>query len=87
MAANSDLSSQTLLRRGPMATALTQAGFPIAPATLATMAVRGGGPPFQYFGRIPLYPWGDGLAWAQSRLSARVASTSEASALRAGQAA
>jgi len=85
MAANKDLSPETLLRRSEFATALTEAGFPIASATLATIAVRGGGPPFRYFGRIPLYPWGEGLDWARGRLSKPVASTAEA-ALLAGHA-
>jgi hypothetical protein len=84
MAENRALSPETLLRRTELAVALTEQGFPIAPATLATMAVRGGGPPFQYFGRIPLYAWGHGLAWAKSRLSPPVASTSEATTLARG---
>jgi hypothetical protein len=44
----------TLLRRKAMAKALQEAGFPVAEATLATKATRGGGPPFQSFGRVPL---------------------------------
>jgi hypothetical protein len=87
MAELRELSPDTLLRRAELADALTRVGYPTATATLATKAVRGGGPPFQYYGRIPLYTWGGGLAWAQSRLSPTVASTSEAAALRAGQAA
>jgi hypothetical protein len=86
MAECKDLSSETLLRRNELADALTRAGYPTATATLATKAVRGGGPPFRYFGRFPLYAWGDGLAWARSRLSPPVASTSEATALLPGQA-
>jgi hypothetical protein len=66
-----------LLRRGASADALTEAGFPITKATLATKASRGGGPPFRLFGRVPLYRWGDLLDWAQSRLSDLVRSTSE----------
>ena len=66
-----------LLGRRATAAALTAAGFPIAPATLATRASRGGGPKFRGFGRHPLYRWGDSLEWARSRLSALVASTSE----------
>jgi hypothetical protein len=78
MTEHRDLSPETLLRRSAFAAALAQAGFPIAPATLATKAVRGGGPPFRYFGRIPLYPWGTGLEWARGRLSKPVSNTSEA---------
>jgi hypothetical protein len=80
MAEHRDLPPETLLRRSDVAAALTEAGFPIAPATLATKAVRGGGPPFRYFGRIPLYPWGTTLEWARGRLSRAVSNTSEASA-------
>jgi hypothetical protein len=69
-----------LLRRHALAQALTEAGFPTAPATLATKATRGGGPPFRLYGRIPLYRWGDALAWAESRLSAPRQSTSEGDA-------
>jgi hypothetical protein len=70
-----------LLRRTPLAAALTELGYPVAPATLATMATRGGGPPFQLFGRVPLYRWGGSLAWAQSRLSALRRTTSEGDAM------
>jgi hypothetical protein len=66
-----------LLRRKATAEALTAAGFPVAEATLATKASRGGGPPFRRFGRIPLYRWGDSLDWAISRLGPRVRSTAE----------
>jgi hypothetical protein len=79
MAVSVPTNPNALLRRTPLAEALTELGYPVAPATLATMATRGGGPPFQLFGRIPLYRWGDALAWAQSRLSAPRGSTSEAS--------
>jgi hypothetical protein len=69
---------ETLLRRGDAAHALREAGFPIARATLATLASRGGGPAYRRFGRVPLYKWSDLLYWAQSRLSAPMRSTSEA---------
>jgi hypothetical protein len=71
------------LRRQQLADALKKEGFPTTTATLATQASRGGGPPFQMFGRIPLYRWGDALAWAQGRLSAPRHSTSEADCHRA----
>ena len=70
----------TLLTREATATALTEAGFPVAPRTLATKATRGGGPPFRKFGTRALYKWADALAWAQSRLTAPRSSTSEADA-------
>jgi hypothetical protein len=61
-------SADTLLTRDKVAEALTDAGFPVRPKTLATKATRGGGPPFRCFGAKPLYRWSDALAWAQSRL-------------------
>jgi hypothetical protein len=69
---------ETRLTRRAAAEALTSAGFPVSPETLATKATRGGGPPFQRFGRVPLYTWSDLLDWARSRLSAPMRSTSEA---------
>ena len=71
-----------LLRRKETAEALTGAGFPIAAKTLATMATRGGGPPYRTFGRAVLYRWGDALAWAEGRLSPMRCSISEADAQR-----
>jgi hypothetical protein len=68
------------LDRKAVARALTEAGFPITETTLATKAVRGGGPPYSLWGRKPLYRWADALAWAESRLSKPVRSTSEARA-------
>jgi hypothetical protein len=69
------------LTRNATAAALTAAGFPIKPATLATKASRGGGPKFQRFGSRPLYKWEDALQWAQSRLSPPISSTSELDAV------
>ena len=71
------LHDDTMLRREPTARALTEAGYPIAPATLATMASRGGGPAFRLWSRVPLYRWGDALAWARSRTSSPRQITSE----------
>ena len=65
------------LTRNAIAAALTEAGYPIRPATLATKASRGGGPPFRRFGKVPLYRWSDALAWAESRLTRPVSTTSE----------
>jgi hypothetical protein len=70
----------TRLTRDALAVALSEAGFPIKAATLATKATRGGGPPFQRFGTRPLYKWADALRWAESRLSRPIHSTSEADA-------
>jgi hypothetical protein len=44
---------------------------------LAKLASVGGGPEFQRFGRVPLYAPEALDRWADSRLSAAVASTSE----------
>jgi hypothetical protein len=66
-----------LLTRDATAAALTEAGYPVKPKTLATMATRGGGPPFQKFSNRPLYTWGLALTWAKSRLGPVVTSTSE----------
>jgi hypothetical protein len=73
-----------MLPRKATAEALTAAGFPVRPATLATKASRGGGPPFRHFGRIPLYRWGDSLDWAVSRLGPRISSTAELDGGRGG---
>lgn len=62
-------SDNALLTREGTAKALTDAGFPIKPATLATMATRLGGPPYLIFGRTPLYRWRTSLAWAHARLA------------------
>jgi hypothetical protein len=69
--------AETLLTRAELAKVLTNAGFPISQATLATKATRGGGPAYEVWGRKPLYRWGRSLDWARSRLSAPVRSTSE----------
>jgi hypothetical protein len=74
---------RTRLDRKGLALALTAAGFPITETTLATKAVRGGGPPYALWGRKPLYQWRDALAWAESRLSTPVRSTAEAAQVRA----
>ena len=72
-----------LLKRSETADALTESGFPTSPATLATKATRGGGPPFMLYGRTPLYRWGDFLEWARSRLTKPIRSTSEMDGRRA----
>jgi hypothetical protein len=80
MAVTSPESPEALLTRNQTAEALTQSGYPISFATLATKATRGGGPPYRKFGPRALYRWGDALQWAQERLSRPVRSTSEADA-------
>ena len=71
------IDANALLRRLAVAAALTAVGFPVSATTLATQASRGGGPPYRVWGRIPLYRWGDALAWAEARLSTPRRSTSE----------
>jgi hypothetical protein len=55
------------LTRAQLAETLTSAGYPIALATLHTLATRGGGPPYELFGKKAMYVWGDALAWAKSK--------------------
>lgn len=52
-------------------------GIERSTATLAKLAVMGGGPKFQYAGRIPLYPVSELDSWAESTLSPLKSSTSE----------
>jgi hypothetical protein len=67
----------TRLTRQKLAEALTDDGFPTKPSTLATKATRGGGPPYELWGKKPIYTWGTSLAWAKSRLSAPRTNSSE----------
>jgi hypothetical protein len=48
---------------------LTEAGHPTAAGTLANLASRGKGPPYELFGRRAIYRWGDALEWARSRVT------------------
>ena len=68
------------LDRRAASNCLADHGVPCAPATLATLATRGGGPPFQKFGNRALYQKSELLAWAFGKLSAPRGSTSEADA-------
>lgn len=72
-------SSRPRLRRKDVPSYLASAhGIDVAVSTLAKWATVGGGPSMQYSGRIPLYNIADLDDWANSRLSKRVSSTSEA---------
>jgi hypothetical protein len=73
----SKLFPSTLLRRTDCAAALTESGYPTSPKTLATLATRGGGPPYHKFGRTVLYRWSNALGWAEARLSPPRCSSSE----------
>ena len=77
------IDPDALLTRGQLSDALRHLGFEVAPATLATKASRGGGPPYRHFGARVLYRWGDALAWAEAKLGPVVTSTSELDALAA----
>ncbi|ONG47973.1 hypothetical protein BKE38_22405 [Pseudoroseomonas deserti] len=72
-----------LLTREAVAGALTAAGYPVSPRTLATKATRGGGPPYSLFSARALYRWEDALSWARSCTSAPRRSTSEVDARHA----
>ena len=67
-----------LLSRERAADALREAGYPVAKSTLATLAVRGGGPAFRKFGPRVLYRWGDLLDWVRGKMSTPRRSSSEA---------
>lgn len=63
------LNPETRLTRQKLAEALSEAGYPTKSATLATKATRGGGPPYELYGKRPIYTWGTSLEWAKSRLT------------------
>ena len=52
-------------------------GLSFAPSTLAKMAVVGGGPAYRKAGNVPLYDPADLDAWADTKLSKLVTSTSQ----------
>jgi hypothetical protein len=64
------------LRRRAASDHLRSLGLPVASATLAKLAVLGGGPSIQYFGRIPLYPVEELDRWVAEKLSPPRRSTS-----------
>jgi hypothetical protein len=70
------LDRDALLTRAQLSAALGELGIPVAPTTLSTKAVRGGGPEYLKFGPHVLYRWGTAYDWAMARLTPR-ASTSE----------
>jgi hypothetical protein len=72
-----DIPSNPLLRRAAASAYLRETwGIGRAPATLAKLAVVGGGPRFRRAGRVPLYAPADLNAWAAALLGEPVASTS-----------
>ncbi len=68
---------KTLLRRSEAAAFLQERYGAYTTATLARLAVQGGGPPFVKFGRFPLYDTADLETWAKARMTKLVHSTSE----------
>ncbi len=58
----------TKLGRTSAAAALNEAGFSITPATLAGLASRGGGPPYDLFNGRARYQYGSLIDWAESRV-------------------
>jgi hypothetical protein len=73
-----DLPPQRLLRRKEAARYVQQTwGIPLAPQTMAKLAVVGGGPLFCKAGRFPLYAMVDLDAWARLKLGPKRRSTSD----------
>lgn len=71
------MDTHTYLRRAPAAE-YVQARYGFCTAgTLAKLAVVGGGPRFRKIGKWPVYTPEDLDAWAQSKISQPVSSTSE----------
>lgn len=75
-----DTPENTQLQRRDAAEFLRTRGFPVSARTLEKLACAGGGPPMKKWGRRVLYEPAALLAWANSRLSAELASTSAAEA-------
>jgi len=71
------ISEGRYLSRAETAEFLTERGYKTAPATLAKLAVIGGGPPFISWGRKPLYDPAALLEWAQRRCTGPRRSTSD----------
>lgn len=77
-----NIPDDRLMTRPEYCAAVFQAtGIKLSPATLATKATRGGGPPYVKVGNRAMIPWGTGLAWAKSLISKPRTSTSEADAV------
>lgn len=70
-----------LLTRREAAAHLSDSGFPTAPATLAKLASRGGGPRMVVFGRKPLYRACDLRHWAEARCRERTSTSDEGTPL------
>ncbi len=72
-----------MLRRKEAARYLAEVrGVPIAPQTLAKLAVIGGGPTFRKFGRFPVYRPADLDEWVDAKLGPAQTSTSSTRGIR-----
>jgi hypothetical protein len=71
------IPADTKLARRQAAKALTCCGIPLSEKTLSTKASRGGGPPYQLFGKIALYTWGTLVAWTLDEMGKPARSASE----------
>jgi hypothetical protein len=76
-------TSRPLRRNEAAAYIRARYNLPCEASSLRTMACRGTGPAYRKGSRFPLYDVADLDAWAQSKLSPKVRSTSELTALRA----
>jgi hypothetical protein len=77
-ASNDDhLKCKRLLSRIEAARLLTEAGFPISPATLAKKAVIGGGPPYRIWNRRAMYEAGRLTEWANDQLGPELMNTAQ----------
>lgn len=71
---------QKYLSRAEAAQYVVNRGLPCTKLTLQKLATIGGGPVYRRFGRRAVYQPGDLDVWIKSKLTAPMASTSEASA-------
>jgi len=73
----SDFPDDTMFTREKAAAALSDLGYPVSKATLATLASRSGGPRYCRFGKRVLYRWADLVDWSKARCGPTVRTTSE----------
>jgi hypothetical protein len=71
------ISPETRFTTPALAAALTELGLPTGRKTLDRKACAGGGPPYQIYGRRPLYLWADVTAWALAELGQAASNASE----------
>ena len=62
-----NFSPDAMFTRDRGAAALSDLGYPVTKATLATLASCGGGPLYRRFGKRVLYRWSDLVDWAEAR--------------------